>query len=134
TLVQGGKGANQALAAKRGSGADQAVAMVGTIGGDVWGEVALEALRADGVDLSALAKGSGHTACGFISVDGHGQTLITVSPGANRATRADRLEINAGDWRVMQMEVTLEENWRALEKAKAVGARAVLNLAPAMPV
>lgn len=134
TLVQGGKGANQALAAALGAADGQRVAMVGTVGSDAWGKVALERLRAAGVDLSNIAKGRGHTACGFISVDGDGQTLITVSPGANMETRADALTIGGGDWLVMQTEVTLGENWRALAKAKAAGAKAVLNLAPAMPV
>lgn len=134
SLIPGGKGANQALAAALGSVDGQRVAMVGTIGGDAWGAVALERLRDQGVDLSRVAKGRGHTACGFISVDPQGQTLITVSPGANMETRADDLAIGAGDWLVMQMEVTLAENWRALAKAKAAGAMAVLNLAPAMAV
>jgi ribokinase len=139
TLVQGGKGANQALAAARGAAPGQRVAMLGTIGPDQWGGFALERLREADVDLSLVAKGRQHTACGFISVDGKGQTLITVSPGANMETNAgalDRLQtpLSAKDWLMLQMEVQLEENWRALAKAKAAGARRVLNLAPAMPI
>lgn len=139
TLVQGGKGANQALAAARGAAPGQRVAMVGTIGPDPWGEFALERLRDAGVDLSLVAKGRAHTACGFISVDGQGQTLITVSPGANMETRAEQLvplepTLDKGDWLVLQMEVPLAENWRALQTAKAAGMRCVLNLAPAMPI
>ena len=42
----GGKGANQALAAQRGAQRGQRVALVGTIGGDAWGEAALEQVRA----------------------------------------------------------------------------------------
>lgn len=138
-LVQGGKGANQALAAQCGAAAGQRVAMVGTTGSDAWGRFALERLREAGVDLSATVTGRGHTACGFISVDGAGQTLITVSPGANMETRADLLDrlqppLSAGDWLVLQMEVPLAENWRAVAAAKAAKARRVLNLAPAMPV
>lgn len=139
TLMQGGKGANQALAAALGAAAGRRVAMVGTTGSDAWGGVALERLRDAGVDLSAVAVGRGHTACGFISVDGAGQTLITVSPGANMEARAallDRLAppLTKDDWLVLQMEVPLGENWRALSRAKALGARVALNLAPAMPV
>ena len=138
-IVQGGKGANQALAAARGRTPGQAVAMVGTVGGDAWGAFALERLRDAGVELSAVAVGLGHTACGFISVDPKGQTLITVSPGANMETRVallDRLNpgLGRGDWLVLQMEVTLDENWTALDRAKAAGARAVLNLAPAAAI
>jgi ribokinase len=139
TLVQGGKGANQALAAAQGAAKGQRVAMLGTIGPDAWGKVALKRLRDAGVDLSLVSKGKIHTACGFISVDDKGQTLITVSPGANMETRAtliDKLPAPLGpkDWLMLQMEVKLEENWRALAKAKKAGAKRVLNLAPAMPI
>src|SRR5262245_55276076 len=87
-LIPGGKGATQALAAALGAVEGQHVSMVGTVGGDAWGEVALERLREARVELSGVGKGRGHTACGFISVDPQGQTLITVSPGANMETRA----------------------------------------------
>jgi len=53
-----------------------------------------------------------------------------------RAAQLDRLQpaLSQNDWLVLQMEVPLAENWRALEKAKSAGARCVLNLAPAMPI
>ncbi len=138
-VVPGGKGANQALAAARGAQSGQRVALVGTIGGDAWGEAALEHVRAAAVDLSCVARGRLRTACGFISVDGQGQTIITASPGASMETRAAQIDgltprLGRGDWLVLQMEVTLAENWRALRAAKAAGARTLLNLAPAMPV
>jgi len=54
-------------------------------------------------------------------------------------TRADAIAklhtpLGKGDWLMLQMEVPLEENWRALKAARAAGARTVLNLAPAMPI
>jgi len=137
TVVQGGKGANQALAAQLGATDGQRVAMVGTTGGDAWGAFALECLRDAGVDLRGVATGRGHTACGFISVNPDGHTLITVSPGANMETQAAQLDGAAfaqGDWLVLQMEVPFAENWAALDKAKAAGARTALNLAPANPI
>ncbi len=135
-VVQGGKGANQALAAACGGGC---VSMVGTVGTDSWGALALERLAAAGVDLSCVGQGRARTACGFISVDPGGQTLITVSPGANMETHVgllDRLTppLARGDWLILQMEVPFEENWRALRAAKAAGARTILNLAPAVPL
>lgn len=138
-IIPGGKGANQALAAALGAAPGQSVAMIGTIGPDAWGPVSLEHLRKAGVDLTLVGTGKRHTACGFISVDADGQTLITVSPGANMETRADalanlRTPLKPSDWLMLQMEVPLEENWRALKAAKAAGARTVLNLAPAMPI
>jgi ribokinase len=139
TIIPGGKGANQALAAALGAGPGQSVAMIGTIGADAWGALALEHLRKAGIDLTLVGTGERRTACGFISVDTNGQTLITVSPGANMETRADAIArlhtpLGPNDWLMLQMEVPLEENWRALKAAKAAGARTVLNLAPAMPI
>ncbi|MBP6010673.1 MAG: ribokinase [Alphaproteobacteria bacterium] len=138
-VVPGGKGANQALAAARGAQSGQRVALVGTVGSDAWGEAALEHVRAAGVDVSSVARGRLRTACGFISVDPQGQTIITAAPGASMETRAAQLDglvprLRAGDWLILQMEVRLDENWRALRAAKAAGARTLLNLAPAMPV
>jgi len=135
-VIPGGKGANQALAAALGGAG---VTMIGTIGPDAWGPLSLEHLRKAGVDLSLVATGQRHTACGFISVDTNGQTQITVSPGANMETRAGaianlRSPLGPNDWLMLQMEVPLDENWRALKAAKAAGARIVLNLAPAMPI
>ncbi len=138
-VVPGGKGANQALAAARGAQSGQRVVLVGTVGSDAWGEAALEHVRAAGIDLSSVARGRLRTACGFISVDPQGQTIITAAPGASMETRAAQLDeltprLRRGDWLILQMEIRLEENWRALRAAKATGARTLLNLAPAMPV
>jgi len=134
TVVPGGKGANQALAAAR---AGAPVRMVGSVGRDAFAEAALASLRKGGVDLSCIAECRERTACAFIAVDEAGQNLIVVASGANLKTRAGQLEgaaLAPGDLLLLQMEVTHAENWRAVEIAKAAGARVVLNLAPAGPV
>ncbi len=131
TVVPGGKGANQALAAAR---AGAAVRMVGAVGRDAFAEAALQSLRKGGVGLSAIAESERRTACAFIGVDGRGENQIIVASGANLDTRAAQLgmvALNRGDLLLLQMEVTHAENWRAVEIAKAAGARVVLNLAPA---
>ncbi|GAB4358746.1 MAG: ribokinase [Kiloniellaceae bacterium] len=134
TVVAGGKGANQALAAAR---AGAAVRMVGTVGRDAFAEVALASLRDGGVDLAGIAESGGRTACAFIAVDAAGRNLIVVASGANLETHAGQLAsagLAAGDLLLLQMEVALAENWQAVAAAKAAGARVVLNLAPAGPV
>ena len=131
SVVPGGKGANQALAAAL-AGAD--VRFVGAVGRDGFREPALSCLKAGGVDLSALADSDRQTACAFIGVDAKGENLIIVASGANLDARAEQLldlNLGAGDLLLLQMEVTHAENWRAVEIAKAAGARVVLNLAPA---
>src|SRR5436305_6443559 len=52
-LLPGGKGANQALAARR---AGAAVVMAGAVGGDSFADAALELLRRDGVDLKLVRR------------------------------------------------------------------------------
>ncbi|MEO3429014.1 ribokinase [Pelagibius sp. CAU 1746] len=134
TVVPGGKGANQALAAAR---AGAAVRMVGSVGRDAFAETALRSLREEGVDLAAIAEREGRTACAFIGVDPAGQNLIIVASGANLETRAAQLRragLEAGDVLLLQMEVPHLENWEAVAFAKQAGAQVVLNLAPAGPV
>jgi len=131
SVVPGGKGANQALAAAL---AGAPVRFVGAVGRDGFREPALSGLRAGGVDLSALADSDKQTACAFIGVDAKGENQIIVASGANLDARADQLRglaLGAGDLLLLQMEVDHGENWKAAEIAKAGGARVVLNLAPA---
>lgn len=79
----GGKGANAAVAAAR---AGAAVALVGAVGSDDHGAGALDELRADGVDTSAVAVLDGvATGVALIVVDPAGENQIAVGAGANAA-------------------------------------------------
>jgi ribokinase len=65
-------------------------------------------------------------------VDGAGRNQIAVAPGANLAARAaDVPALGAGDTLLLQMEVEPRENAAAIARARAAGARVILNLAPA---
>ena len=79
----GGKGANQAVAAAR-SGADGH--LVGAVGEDD-GQESLDALAAEGVEISTVARLHGqHTGHAVVIVDkGSGENQIAVAPGANAA-------------------------------------------------
>src|SRR6188474_2365843 len=89
----GGKGANQAVAAARLSAS---VAFVGAVGRDAFGERARGALESEGVDLGGLVEVDAPTGVALILVDARGENLISVASGANAAlTRehiADALE------------------------------------------
>ena len=89
-LIPGGKGANQALAAGR---AGARVRLIGTIGDDDIGKVALSELAPAGIDLSGVARRHGTTGVAIITVDKAGENTIVVSPGANATTRAVIAEI-----------------------------------------
>jgi ribokinase len=134
TLVPGGKGANQALAAARAGGE---VRMIGRVGRDGFADLALADLKAAGIDLSSLERDDLPTGCALIPVDRAGANLIIVASGANMAA-AERQVADAllGPQTVvmLQMEVPLADNWRLVERAKRRGARIVLNCAPAAPM
>jgi ribokinase len=134
TLVPGGKGANQALAAARAGGR---VRMIGRVGRDGFADLALAELKAAGIDLSTVERDALPTGCALIPVDRAGGNLIIVASGANSAAAecqvADAL-LGADTLVMLQMEVPLAENWRLVERAKHAGARVMLNCAPAAPV
>lgn len=129
--IPGGKGANQALAARR---AGSAVVLAGATGADEFAEIALSLLRSEGVDLSSVAQVALPTGAAFISVDARGQNAITVAAGANMAARGSAVEatrLGAGDILLLQREVPDAEGQVAAELARRRGGRVVLNLAPA---
>ena len=83
-FAPGGKGANQAVAAARLGGEELSVAMIGCTGDDDFGRTLRAALRAEGVDDSAVRTVAGvPTGIAMITVDQAGENIITVAPGAN---------------------------------------------------
>lgn len=129
--IPGGKGANQAVAAAR---LGRAVAFVGCIGNDAVGGELHDALRGDGIDLSALRVVDGiPSGIALIAVGPDGDNSIVVSPGANGrldesdvARAAELLE--HANVTLLQLEVPIET---VTEAAEAAGGLVVLNPAPA---
>jgi len=133
-LAPGGKGANQALAARR-AGAE--VTMVGVVGGDAFAAIGLDLLRRDGVDLGLIATVERPTACAIITVDPAGENLIAVASSANLMARAAQVPdalLRQDTVLVLQREVPDAENAALIARARARGARIVLSLAPAGPI
>jgi len=133
-LIPGGKGANQALAARR-AGAD--VRLVGAIGDDDIGKTALIELEPAGVDLTCVARRHGTTGVAIITVNNKGENTIVVSPGANATASADQVPADAfaaGDTLLFQMEVPYEESMKVARVAHDAGARVVLSIAPFTPL
>src|SRR6266446_3148140 len=81
-LLPGGKGANQALAARR---AGAPVKLAGAIGDDAFAGAALALLRRDGVDLGLLRRVPRPTGCAAIMVGASGEHLIAVASRAHAA-------------------------------------------------
>ena len=133
-VVAGGKGANQALAAAR---AGAAVAMIGAVGKDAFGEIALAELAVAGVDLAGVVRKGPRTGAAFITVDRKGENEIVVASGANLKTRQSQVPdaaLGTATLVVLQMEVPVRENWALARRARARGARVLLNTAPAQPL
>jgi ribokinase len=130
-LHPGGKGANQALAARR-AGAE--VMLIGATGRDAFGDAALALLTADGVDLRHVARVDQPTGAAFIATDREGANQIIVAAGANAAVRPDTLQqmrLDTGDILLLQREVPEEACLEAALAMKRAGGRVILNLAPA---
>ena len=130
-VVPGGKGANQALAARR---AGAQVALAGAVGADGFAQTALALLLADGVNLSAVARTDAPTGAAFITVDARAENTVVVASGANALARAAQLSglpMGRGDTLLLQREVPDAEGEAAALTARACGARVLLNLAPA---
>jgi ribokinase len=129
--VPGGKGANQALAARR-LGAD--VTLVAAVGTDAAADEALALLAADGVDLGPVRRvADAPTGVALITVDDAGENTIVVVPGANARLTVDPAELAGADAVLCQLEVPVA-TVAAAAAATPAGALFVLNTAPAAPV
>ena len=125
----GGKGANQALAARL-AGAD--VSMIGAVGSDAFADLALANLVAAGVELSHIRHLEGATGLALIGVDAGGENQIIVASGANARVQADWLmgALTADGMLVLQGEVPASEAVKAMQAAKAAEASVFYNPAP----
>ncbi len=126
----GGKGANQAVAARR---CGARVAMVGRVGTDAYGDAILQNLLREGIELSSLQRDpEAPTGVAVIMVDGRGNNLIVVAPGANaRLSAADIAAVQsvfvAAGLLVLQLEVPLEAVHKAIELARRNKMTAVVS-------
>lgn len=132
SMAPGGKGANQALAARR-AGAE--VRHVSAVGNDAFADLALELLEKGGVDLSQVQKADAVTGIAMIFVDAEGENVIAVLPGANATVSAAQAEttlagLTVKDTILVQQEIPQDGTRKALEIAREKGARSVINTAP----
>lgn len=130
-LAAGGKGANQAAAAAK-AGAD--VRLIGHVGADSFGEFAKDAMIQAGVNCDGLATSDRATAIAVIGVDQAAENQIIVASGANLDTHPDQVATDLfgpGVTALCQNEVNPAATLEFLKRAKAGGARTMLNLAPA---
>jgi ribokinase len=101
----GGKGANQALAARR-CGAD--VTLIGAVGDDPEAQAALALLSSDGVDLTHVSVTEAPTGLALIAVDAEGENQIVVIPGANHAIISENVDTAGYEAVLCQLEIPPE--------------------------
>ncbi|MBR7552631.1 ribokinase [Allobacillus sp. GCM10007491] len=128
----GGKGSNQAVACRH-LGAN--VSFIGSVGADEFGEAILTNYDELGIETSGISK-EGQTGIAMIQVNEAGENSIVLVPGANyQVSKADidrhRSLIEACDIVLMQLEIPIETVEYAIEQAKTLGKKVVLNPAPA---
>lgn len=133
----GGKGANQAVAAKL-CGAE--VSMVACVGDDLFGPATIKNFQNLGIDSSHVRQAKGvSSGVAPIFVEPSGQNRIIVVKGANDAltpadvdAAADILE--AADCIVLQFEIPLETVYHTIHFARKHKIRCILNPAPAQSI
>lgn len=132
-IAHGGKGANQAVAARR-LGAE--VRFIGCVGDDAAGAGIRAALARDGIDTSKIVTAAdAATGTALIVVDADGRNQIAVAPGANRALSVERMTAADADFAwadvvMTQLETPLPTVRWVLEQARRHDALTMLNPAP----
>ena len=133
-MNQGGKGANQAVAAAKLGGNTMFVAKVGN---DIFGTQTIELLKQVNIDTTHVGISADlPSGVALINVDASGENSIAVASGANAAlTPADidaaEADIAQAALVIMQLETPVETVARAAEVAKRHGVTVILNPAPA---
>ena len=127
----GGKGANQAVAAAR-LGGD--VAFVSCLGDDAGAAALRQQFAADGINTEALftAKDT-PTGTALIFVSQDGENCIAVAPGANHSLTCEAIDavadrIAGAEYLLVQLEIPMETVACAIEKAYAAGTLSLIHI------
>jgi ribokinase len=117
-----------------------AVAMIGRVGADAYGDALRAGLASDGIAAAEVkAVASEHTGVAMIWVEDDGQNRIVLAPGANGLvdeTAIDRAGalIDAAAMLVVQLEVPMPAVAAAVARAHRAGVPVLMNPAPAQPL
>lgn len=133
-MYLGGKGFNQAVAARR-MGAS--VRMCGRVGDDDFGRRILAALDAEGIDRGGVGVDTeAGTGIAVPVIDAAGENSIVSVPRANLRLTPAHIEASAAafvgiDALLLQLETPIDASVTAARLARDRGARVLLNIAPA---
>jgi ribokinase len=133
----GGKGANQAVAARR---CGASVGMVAKVGNDLFGPATIKNFESQGIDASHVLIAEGiSSGVAPIFVDASGQNRIVVIKGANEMLSPQDVDaaapfLSQADTILLQFEIPLATVCHTIRFAKAHGIRCIVNPAPALPL
>ena len=129
----GGKGFNQAIAARR---AGSKVEMIGCVGEDAFGDQFLSAMSDEQIGMIGTQAISGNgTGVGLPVVESTGSNSIIVIPRVNEFVSVEYVEkyeevISSSDVILLQLELSIDSAVRAAQIAKEHGVKVILNPAP----
>lgn len=128
---EGGKGANQAIAAAK---MGNEVYFFGSVGQDLNGNILLENFQSYGIDIGGINVVPEVSGAACVVVSGDSENSIVYIPGANKLAKSSSIPdylLKEESIVLMQMEVPAVENWKLALRAKAKKSKVILNAAPA---
>ncbi len=137
TTIEGGKGANQAVAAAR---QDASTSLIACVGNDAYGQQLLNHLQADGINIDYISTLNDiATGVAGIFVNDQGHNSIVIAPGANAQLTAEHIlaasdAIKKADLLICQCETPLTTIAAAIQIAFEHNVTVIFNPAPAIAV
>jgi len=132
--VNGGKGANQAIAASRAGGH---VTFISCLGNDDFAPVMLNDFKVDHLDTQfVFVEENAATGIALILVDKKGENCISVAPGANYLMSPNHIKkaetsIKETEIILLQLEIPIETVLFTIELAHRLNKKIIMNPAPA---
>lgn len=133
-VFQGGKGANQAVAAARAGGN---VYFICSVGSDAFGTNAIKHYSNEGINVSGIVQDENiPTGVAVITVNAEGENSIIVASGANATLAVNDVAkaietLNDADWIITQLETPLDVIVYLAAYARNNKKQLILNPAPA---
>jgi len=129
--ISGGKGANQAVAAKRAGGT---VVLHAALGDDAYGDNLLSQYVGIGIDCSSVIRvPSCLTGTAVIVVDSRGENLIAVASGANVHVSPPSPTTNVGAY-LLQGEISPDAIFKTIDVASKNSIPVIFNNAPVVSI
>lgn len=132
----GGKGANQAVAARK---LGAYVSLIGAVGKDDMGKQNISNFKNIGMNVEEIKISNNQTGCAVIPVDESGNNMIIIYPGANDSVNEEHIKkyeylIKECDLVMLQFEIPMSSVEYAAKVAKKYNKIIVLNPAPAKKI